>query len=175
MIFLLGGARSGKSAMAVRLALDSGKPVTFIATAAAGDDEMAERISHHRETRPLGWRTIEVPVDLLGTMRSADLEDFVIIDCLTLWVSNLLGRGISVMEIVGMAGELAAIVQYRDCVIVSNEVGLGIVPANDLARAFRDILGGVNAQFASRAERAILMVAGLAVDLARVDKTVGPR
>ena len=174
MILVLGGARSGKSAMAVRLAADSGKPVTFIATAAPGDEEMAERISRHRKTRPGGWRTIEAPVDLLGTMRSADPEDFVVVDCLTLWVSNLLGRGISAREIDDMAGELAAAVQDRDCVIVSNEVGLGIVPANDLARAFRDILGGVNAQFASRADRAILMVAGLAADLARVDKAVGP-
>lgn len=166
-VLLLGGARSGKSALAVRLAADSGAQVTFIATAVAGDEEMAERIRMHRDSRPAAWKTVEAPVDLVGAIRSAAGDDFLVIDCLTLWVSNLIGMGAGAVEIAAAAEELVGELQGRDCVVVTNEVGLGIVPVNELARSFRDVLGAVNAQLAESAGRAVLMVAGRALDLPR--------
>lgn len=174
-ILLLGGARSGKSATAVRLAAESGAPVTFIATANAGDGEMAERIGRHREARPPAWKTVEAPLDLLGAVRSAGRSDFLVIDCLTLWVSNLLEHGASAVDIDTAADDVVRELQDRRSVVVTNEVGLGIVPVNALARQFRDVLGSVNARFAEAAERAVLMVAGRAVDLASVESLIAPR
>jgi adenosyl cobinamide kinase/adenosyl cobinamide phosphate guanylyltransferase len=167
MVLLLGGARSGKSAMAARLASDSRLAVTFIATAVAGDDEMAERIRAHRANRPATWKTLEAPLDLVGAIRSAGASDFVVVDCLTLWVSNLLGEGAGSADVDAAAEEAVAALRSRDSVVVTNEVGLGIVPVNDLARSFRDILGSVNSRFAASADRAVLMVAGRALDLPR--------
>ena len=174
-VLLLGGARSGKSAMAVHLAADSGGPVTFIATAQAGDDEMDARIRKHRETRRVEWKTLEAPIDVIGAVRSASARDFVVLDCLTLWVSNLLGQGASASDIDSIAGEIVQELRGRECVVVSNEVGLGIVPANELARSFRDILGGVNTAFAAAADRAVLMVAGRALDLTSVENVLRTR
>ncbi|OLC13423.1 MAG: bifunctional adenosylcobinamide kinase/adenosylcobinamide-phosphate guanylyltransferase [Chloroflexi bacterium] len=167
LVLVLGGARSGKSALAARLAADSGAPVTFIATAVAGDAEMAERIRTHRESRPVAWKTVEAPLDLLGAARSAAARDFLVVDCLTLWVSNLLGEGASPVDIAAAAEELVDALRGRDCVVVTNEVGLGIVPVNELARSFRDVLGSVNARLAESADRAVLMVAGRELDLPR--------
>ncbi|HEV2033588.1 MAG TPA: bifunctional adenosylcobinamide kinase/adenosylcobinamide-phosphate guanylyltransferase [Candidatus Dormibacteraeota bacterium] len=168
-VLLLGGARSGKSAMAERIALVSGAPVTFIATAEPGDDEMATRIRRHRNQRPATWRTVEAPLELLAAVRSTSSSDFLVVDCLTLWVSNLLEKRTDAADIhvaaEGVAQELAS----RQGVVVTNEVGLGIVPANELARVFRDVLGTVNARFAALAERAVLMVAGRALELPRAD------
>jgi adenosylcobinamide kinase / adenosylcobinamide-phosphate guanylyltransferase len=164
-VLLLGGARSGKSSTAVRFAADSGAPVAFFATAAPGDIEMADRIRVHREERPTGWTTIDAPIDLLGAVSGTALEEFLVVDCLTLWVSNLLGEGVGADEVKLAAGRLANEMARRRGVVVSNEVGLGIVPANDLARAFRDVLGSVNALFAERAERALFLVAGRAIEL----------
>ena len=169
IILLLGGARSGKSATAVRLASDSGSPVTFIATAIAGDGEMAERIRRHREARPAAWRTVEAPLDLLEAVQAAAGGDFVVIDCLTLWVSNLLGQGATAIQIEAAADGIVEALEGRRCVVVTNEVGLGIVPVNELARQFRDVLGSVNARFAVSAERALLMVAGRPLDLTAVE------
>jgi adenosyl cobinamide kinase/adenosyl cobinamide phosphate guanylyltransferase len=168
-VLLLGGARSGKSAMAERLALDSGAPVTFIATAEPGDDEMAVRIRRHRDQRPHSWRTVEAPLELLAAVRSASRSDFLVVDCLTLWVSNLLEKGVDSTEIQVAAENVAHELSGRQGVAVTNEVGLGIVPANELARIFRDVLGTVNARFAASAGRAILMVAGRALELPRAD------
>jgi adenosyl cobinamide kinase/adenosyl cobinamide phosphate guanylyltransferase len=175
MALLLGGARSGKSAMAVRLAEASGAPVTFIATALAGDDEMALRIGRHRESRPAEWKTVEAPVDVLGAIRIAAHGDFLVIDCLTVWVSNLLGQGAGATDIDLAADAVVQELRGRDCVVVTNEVGLGIVPVNELARGFRDILGSVNALFAASADKAVLMVAGRALDLTDVDRVIGSR
>lgn len=175
MVLLLGGARSGKSASAVRLASDSGAPVTFIATAQAGDDEMAERIRRHREVRPAAWRTLEAPLDLLGAVQAAARGDFLIIDCLTLWVSNLLGQGASATDVDTPAAAIVEALRGRRCVVVTNEVGLGIVPVNELARHFRDVLGSVNVRFAASADRALLMFAGRAIDLATFESLTGPR
>ena len=165
-LLLLGGARSGKSSLAYRLASESGRGVTCVATATAEDAEMAERIARHREERSAAWTTVEEPLDLVGAVRSADREHFLVLDCLTLWVSNLLGAGRSPDEVASVAAEASRELSQRRGVVVTNEVGLGIVPANELARTFRDVLGVVNATFAEQAERSLLMVAGRALELA---------
>jgi adenosylcobyric acid synthase len=167
-VLLLGGARSGKSALAVGMAIESGRPVTVIATATAGDEEMAERIQRHRSSRPASWKTVEEPVDLLGAIQWAGADDFLVIDCLTLWVTNLLGAGHGEGEFEGLIEPVVRELGGRRGVVVSNEVGMGIVPANELARRFRDVLGFVNTRFASGAERAVLMVAGRALELASI-------
>jgi adenosylcobinamide kinase / adenosylcobinamide-phosphate guanylyltransferase len=161
-VMLLGGARSGKSEFAIELATRSGSEVTLIATAEAFDDEMAERIARHRAQRPAGWSTIEEPVSLVEAARAATGGDFLIIDCLTLWVSNLIQRGEGESGIVETAAILARTLASRDggAVVVSNEVGLAVVPANALARRFRDTLGRVNTTIAAAADRSVFMVAG---------------
>lgn len=163
---LLGGARSGKSERAMRMGLESGRHVTFIATAAPGDEEMAERIARHRSQRPAGWSTVEEPLELMRAVRSVADDDFVVVDCLTLWVSNLLGAGRGGDDVRALGESVADGMAPRRGVVVTNEVGLGIVPANALARTFRDALGAVNTSFAARAERSFLMVAGRTLELA---------
>jgi adenosyl cobinamide kinase/adenosyl cobinamide phosphate guanylyltransferase len=165
-VLLLGGARSGKSDLARRMGVDSGLPVTFVATATAGDEEMRERIALHRAERPAEWSVVEEPVDLLRAVTSAPSGNFVIVDCLTLWVSNLLGADRRSEEVRALGEQAAEAMAGRSGVVVSNEVGLGIVPANALARSFRDTLGAVNASFAARAERSVLLVAGRSLELA---------
>ncbi|HEV2140689.1 MAG TPA: bifunctional adenosylcobinamide kinase/adenosylcobinamide-phosphate guanylyltransferase [Candidatus Dormibacteraeota bacterium] len=164
-VLLLGGARSGKSDLAQRLAVESALPVTFIATATGGDEEMADRIRRHRVSRPAEWSTVEEPVDLRGAVLAAPRDHFVVVDCLTLWVSNLLGSGSTPEEISLQAQSCASELAGRRGVVVTNEVGLGIVPTNQLARTFRDVLGSVNAVFSRCAERSLLMVAGRTLDL----------
>ena len=162
---VLGGARSGKSSLAYKLATDSGLAVTCIATATPDDAEMAQRIERHRRERPAAWSTIEEPLDLLGAIAGVDGDRFLVVDCLTLWVSNLLGTLRPPDEIVALSAQVAGELSRRRAVVVSNEVGLGIVPANDLARTFRDVLGIVNARFSADAERSVLLVAGRALEL----------
>ena len=164
-VLLLGGARSGKSALAQRMAAASGCQVTVIATAEPKDADMSERIRRHRQSRPASWTTIEAPLDVAMALRSVSSSQFVVLDCLTLWVANLQGAGRPADEIGEAATELAAELVTRQAVAVSNEVGLGIVPDNELAREFRDVLGHVNAIFAAQARRTVLMVAGRALDL----------
>jgi adenosyl cobinamide kinase/adenosyl cobinamide phosphate guanylyltransferase len=173
-VLLLGGARSGKSDLAVRLALESGLPVTVIATAAAGDEEMAERICQHRAARPATWTTIEAPVDLLGAIHAAADDDMLIVDCLTLWVANLMEAGGNASDIALVTDAVVGRLSERRGVVVTNEVGLGIVPANELARRYRDVLGSVNARFAEGAEKAVLLVAGRAVELGRAGTVHDP-
>jgi adenosyl cobinamide kinase/adenosyl cobinamide phosphate guanylyltransferase len=172
LILLVGGARSGKSATAVRLAAAAGVPVTFVATAEPGDAEMAERIDRHRVQRPSTWTTVEAPLDLHSAVTSARSGDYLIVDCLTLWVSNLLGRGWRDTDVLAEARRTADVLRQRTAVVVSNEVGLGIVPANELARLFGDTLGSVNTIFASAASRTLLMVAGRALALSAVDEAL---
>src|ERR1700674_4708895 len=107
-VLVLGGARSGKSAMAERLAIESGDPGIFIATGEPGDDEMAERIPRHRADRPAAWRTIEAPLDVLAAIKSTSRGDFLVVDCLTLWVANLLAKGRDAAEIVAAARDVAS-------------------------------------------------------------------
>jgi adenosyl cobinamide kinase/adenosyl cobinamide phosphate guanylyltransferase len=168
-VLLLGGARSGKSAAAEALAARSGAPVTYVATGEARDAEMAERIARHVALRPPGWTTVEAPVDLLGAVRAVPASDFLLVDCLTLWVSNLMTLEETPAEtLLATAAEVAAALARRpgSGAVVSNELGMGIIPANPLARAYREVLGVVNTTFAGQASRTGLLVAGrvLALD-----------
>jgi adenosyl cobinamide kinase/adenosyl cobinamide phosphate guanylyltransferase len=166
-VLLLGGARSGKSALAVRIASRSAAPVAMIATAEAGDPEMADRIARHRAQRPQSWTTVEEPTALVEAVGSAPVGQFLIVDCLTLWVSNRMARGDDDGSISGSARAAAEVLAGRrpGAVVVSNEVGLGIVPENALARRFRDTLGVVNTTFAAAADRSLLLAAGRILEL----------
>jgi adenosyl cobinamide kinase/adenosyl cobinamide phosphate guanylyltransferase len=164
---LLGGARSGKSALAVRAAGAWTGPVAVVVTAEARDAEMAARIERHRAERPDGWRTVEAPRELAAALREVAADALVIVDCLTLWVSNLVEAGLDDAEVARRAREAAALAAARAAptLAISNEVGSGVVPANALARRYRDLLGEANATWAAAAERALLLVAGRALPL----------
>ncbi len=166
---LLGGARSGKSSLALSIAGSLGLPVTFLATAEALDAEMAERIARHRAERAAGWETIEEPVELGSVLARLDPDRAVVLDCLTVWVSNLVLQDVDGDEIVERAAGVAALASRRPgpVVVVSNEVGSGIVPADSLSRRYRDTLGRVNATFAAEADEAYLVVAGRLLELSR--------
>lgn len=159
--FLTGGARSGKSTAAERRAASAGTPVTVIATAERGDAEMTARIERHRAARPAGWTTIEEPIHLVDAVSSTSPSSFVVVDCLTLWLANVLGSATDA-QIVADARALATALAERtgDAVVVSNEVGDGIVPADPATRRYRDLLGLVNGEMASRASESYLVVAG---------------
>jgi adenosyl cobinamide kinase/adenosyl cobinamide phosphate guanylyltransferase len=163
LTLLLGGARAGKSALALRRARAHDGPVVFIATAQARDAEMTERIARHRAERDPDWSTVEAPADLAGALAAAPAAACVIVDCLTLWVANLLERDDA--EIVRLAAEAAALAAGRagPTIAVSNEVGMGVVPASAVGRRYRDVLGTVNAIWAERATAAALVVAGRAL------------
>jgi adenosylcobinamide kinase/adenosylcobinamide-phosphate guanylyltransferase len=173
---ILGGARSGKSAYAQRLAQElGGDTVLFVATAEAWDEDMAQRIARHRQERPTAWRTLETPRQV-GQAIACHLYDttVVLVDCLTLLVSNtLLHCGESPDPATAEAAvqaEVTALVQTcqttaATCIVVSNEVGLGLVPDNPLGRLYRDLLGRANQVLAARAEAVYFMVAGLPVDV----------
>ncbi len=157
---ILGGARSGKSRYAEELMASEAPPWAYIATAQAFDDEMRARIAQHRARRAESWVTLEAPLDLAGSIGSLDPSQPVLVDCLTLWLSNLM------LGAHDLQAQFAALDQAIDrhkgpVVMVSNEVGLGIVPENALARAFRDEQGRLNQRIAARADRVVLMVAGL--------------
>ena len=162
MTFLIGGARSGKSSLAIELAREWTRPVTVIATAEARDDDMAERIRAHRAERPEDWRTVEEPLELASAIAAAPDDDGLVVDCLTLWVANLLDRGQAVpaVEEASRAAATRAGSRSGPTIIISNEVGLGVVPATELGRRYRDLLGRVNTQWASAADAAALVVAG---------------
>lgn len=166
LVLLVGGARSGKSTLAVDLGQQHDGEVYFIATAQAHDDDMRERIERHRGERP-SWTTIEEPTDLAGALAHCPTDGFVIIDCLTLWVSNLILRGDTEADIVDSTQEVITGISVRSAptIVISNEVGLGIIPDNALARQYRDVLGRVNQQFAASAQRTLFLVAGKAFEL----------
>lgn len=160
-ILVLGGARSGKSSYAEALASAAEGPRTYIATAEAGDSEMAERIAAHRKRRGRSWTTLEEPLDLPAALaKVAKPDGFVLVDCLTLWLSNLLLAGqdceTAVDRLVDILGNCSGHV-----VIVSNEVGVGIVPDNALARRFRDVAGVANQRVAAACDEVVLVTAGL--------------
>lgn len=161
---LLGGARSGKSALAVELGRRHDGPVTFVATCPPFDGDLGERISRHRVERP-DWPTVEEPLELADALVGA-AATFVILDCLTLWVNNLLHRGDDDADIEARAADTAAAARgVGDIVVVSNEVGLGVHPETELGRRYRDLLGRVNQTWAAAADTTLLMVAGRAVRL----------
>lgn len=164
-ILILGGARSGKSHYAETLAAALEGPRIYIATAQAGDKEMAARIAAHQERRGRGWITIEEPLDLPSTLQNAAKPDTVIlVDCLTLWLSNLLladaDCGAAVSNLTDVLGGCSGHI-----IMVSNEVGLGIVPDNALARRFRDIAGTANQRVAEICDEVVLVTAGLPLPL----------
>jgi adenosylcobinamide kinase/adenosylcobinamide-phosphate guanylyltransferase len=161
IVLVLGGARSGKSAYAEKLVTESGLAATYIATAEPGDEEMQARIAEHRARRGAAWRTVEAPLDLEAALsEAARAGRAVLVDCLTLWISNLMLKG----EDIEARGKLLADVTRKASglrVIVSNEVGLGIVPDNALGRRFRDAQGRLNQKMAAIADSVVFMAAGL--------------
>jgi adenosylcobinamide kinase / adenosylcobinamide-phosphate guanylyltransferase len=170
LVLLIGGARSGKSELAVRLAQEQTAPVVFVATGEAGDDEMRARIDQHRRERPPTWQTIEAPVQLHETLETIDEKSCVIVDCLTLWAANALDRlGTVDAETHARAAAATAAARAGLTIAVSNEVGLGLVPDNPLGRSYRDLLGRVNTLWADAADRAYLLVAGRALPLTKTD------
>ena len=162
LTLVLGGARSGKSRYAESLIVTSPPPWTYIATAEAGDGEMVDRIAGHRGQRGDGWRTVEAPHDLPSALAAAAADTPVLVDCLTLWLSN---RMLADADVEAETARLEAALGVRrgPVVLVSNEVGFGIVPDNALARRFRDLQGRLNQRVAARADRVVLMVAGIPV------------
>ena len=166
---LVGGARSGKSALALRIAADAGAPVTFIATAEALDEEMALRVAEHRAGRPTCWATVEEPLELGAALGAVPAGGTAVVDCLTMWVANMVGVGETDGAVLLAAEQVAALASERIglVVTVSNEVGWGIVPADPATRRYRDLLGRVNATFAAAAERPLLVVAGCVLPLQR--------
>jgi adenosylcobinamide kinase / adenosylcobinamide-phosphate guanylyltransferase len=159
LTLVLGGARSGKSRYAESLVAALPPPWTYVATAEAGDEEMAARIKSHRERRGPQWRTIEAPRDLAKAL-SACGDAPVLVDCLTLWLSNLMLAEADIEEETARL-EKTLVAASGPLVLVANEVGSGIVPSYPLGRRFRDTQGVLNQRIAARAERVILMVAGL--------------
>lgn len=160
-ILVLGGARSGKTRYALDLAERTAGPLVYLATAEMRDAEMRGRIARHRAERGPRWRTVEEPLDLAGALgRHADAEGAILVDCLTLWLGNLMEAGLDT----GAEGErLARLLPALPgrILLVSNEVGLGIVPDNALARRFRDEAGRLHQALAARADHVVFMVAGL--------------
>jgi adenosylcobinamide kinase / adenosylcobinamide-phosphate guanylyltransferase len=160
LTLVLGGARSGKSRYAEGLLTALPSPWIYVATAEARDAEMAERIAAHRARRGTGWQTIEAPHDLALAIEAAPAGASVLVDCLTLWLSN---RMLAEVDVDTEIGHLEAALDRRagPVVLVSNEVGFGIVPDSALARRFRDLQGRLNQRIAARADRVVLVVAGL--------------
>jgi len=184
LILILGGARSGKSTFAEQLAQRSGRSVAFIATATASDDDMHARIERHQAARSPDWHTIEEPLHLsLALQKAALLADVVLLDCMTLWVSNWLFTqeniddaslitahyyAAALAEIDDLLTTFNTLAAQKTLVVVTNEVGLGVVPSYALGRVYRDVLGLVNQRLAGAANRVYLMVAGLGVDIKRL-------
>jgi adenosylcobinamide kinase / adenosylcobinamide-phosphate guanylyltransferase len=163
LVVFVGGARSGKSLLAVQRAREADAPVVFIATGEAGDEEMAARIGRHRAERPAGWQTVEEPMELAVALGQVPHGATAIVDCLSLWVANLTDT--DGIEERGEAAARIAAARTGLTVAVTNEVGLGIVPDNEIARRYRDVLGRVNAAWAAAADEAYFVVAGRALRL----------
>jgi adenosylcobinamide kinase/adenosylcobinamide-phosphate guanylyltransferase len=157
---VLGGARSGKSRQAVDLAMQSPPPWVMIATAEARDQEMQRRIARHREERGPGWLTVEAPIDVAGAVAEAPAVAALVVDCLTLWLSNLMLGGHDIDQETARLGDALA-ARRAPTILVGNEVGLGIVPDTALGRDFRDRAGALNQNIGARADRVVLMVAGI--------------
>lgn len=163
--FILGGARSGKSTRALQLAENAGAQRTFIATAEAWDDEMTDRIARHQDERGPGWSTLEAPLDLVpALMKAAQASDAILVDCLTLWLSNLMHADKDIEpETERLCATIAACAV--PLFLVSNEVGLGLVPETLLGRAFRDAQGRLNQRVAAACSTVEFIAAGLPLTL----------
>jgi len=178
---ILGGARSGKSSYAERLATRHGGQVLFVATARPLDGEMAERIANHQKNRPSGWQTLEIARDVGATLLSRPLQaDVILVDCLTLLVSNLIlevasgtGEDLTADEAAATSlveSEITRLLEAiqlipAEWIVVSNEIGLGLVPPYPLGRVYRDLLGRANQRMASKADPVIFMIAGIPMHL----------
>jgi adenosylcobinamide kinase/adenosylcobinamide-phosphate guanylyltransferase len=178
LTLILGGARSGKSTFAERLASDRGQAVTYIATAQALDDEMLDRIAVHKASRPTPWRTMEIPTDIAGAIKRQPIQtDIVLLDCLTLLVSNLVlqatlqadipdeERATLLVESELEGLKTAILTGSEDWIVVSNEVGMGLVPPYPLGRVYRDLLGWANQQVAFFADEIYFLLAGIPMRL----------
>ena len=175
--FVTGGARSGKSRHAERLAAATGRPVVYVATMEPRDDELARRVAAHRASRPAEWATVEAPLDPASALAAIDPAHCALLDCLSLWVANRMAPlGDSPApdaldrlerELEADAARLVEAARSRDAetIVVTNEVGGGLVPPYPLGRAYRDMLGRVNQQVAAAADRAWLLVSGRALEL----------
>lgn len=171
MVLILGGVRSGKSAYANQIAKKKNKPVLYVATATAGDEEMALRIDQHKKDRPENWITLEAPLSIgKGIQATGFCKGVILVDCITMLVSNLLmqlpensGEEIIEKSILAEFNDLYEIYHSIDAewIIVSNEVGLGLVPPYPLGRAYRDALGRMNQHLASLADEVLFMIAGI--------------
>ncbi|HEY4162008.1 MAG TPA: bifunctional adenosylcobinamide kinase/adenosylcobinamide-phosphate guanylyltransferase [Dongiaceae bacterium] len=162
---VLGGARSGKSRYAESLVDRHPGRRTYLATAEILDDEMAERVKAHRQRRDSDWKTVEEPLELAAILKAETEQGAaVLVDCLTLWLGNLMGKERDVEA--EIAGLVAALIQFGGPVVfVSNEVGLGIVPDNAMARRFRDLAGTLHQRLAEQADRVVFVAAGLPLTL----------
>ncbi|MBI5328887.1 MAG: bifunctional adenosylcobinamide kinase/adenosylcobinamide-phosphate guanylyltransferase [Deltaproteobacteria bacterium] len=181
MILVLGGARSGKSAYALKLAESRSDKRLYLATAQAIDKEMTERIRKHKKGRGNNWTTIEEPINVIDVIRKGKKNDVLLLDCLTLWISNLMHKKSEVRglpqnaSIVGQKSEViykninqlaSACKQSKaNIIIVSNEVGMGIVPDNPMARQFRDIAGYANQKIAEAADEVYFVAAGIGIKI----------
>jgi len=167
---IIGGARSGKSRYAVEQARAAHRPTAFLATAPAGDQGMRDRIARHRRERPPDWLTLEEPIEIADACRRlARHAEIIVVDCLTLWVANLLGKGLTDDDVQDAGTAFAALIGQRPAslVIVSNEVGEGVHPPTAIGLRFRDALGAVNQSIAAAVDRVTLMVAGLPHEIKR--------
>ena len=176
LVFITGAARSGKSSFAERMAAETGSPVIYIATCVPGDEEMLERVARHQARRPANWRTVEEPLDPASVIRVNDGPGKVfLLDCITLLVLNLIldpKSGIAEDELLEKITELSQ-VSYNsaaDVIMVSNEVGWGIVPGDPLSRMYRDVIGRANQALAAQADEAWFTVSGIPLELKSLAK-----
>jgi adenosylcobinamide kinase / adenosylcobinamide-phosphate guanylyltransferase len=174
LLLLIGGARSGKSSLAVRLAAEQAAPVVFLATGRPVDADMGARIQRHRDERPAHWQTVEEPLDLQAGIERVPAGSCLVIDCLSVWSANALeALGAEAVEREAAAAAAAAASRRGATIAVTNEVGMGVHPVSELGRSWRDLHGRVNAIWAQVAERAFLVVAGRTLSLGAPERDIG--